>query len=83
MVQLKPGEGVSLQITSSDEFGFQINGNIRILGPIAIFPKTIYHWNVADVNDINEHSLSLFKILEPRLGTTQLNISILNFSKNN
>lgn len=72
MVQLKPGEGVSLQITSSDEFGFQINGNIRILGPIAIFPKTIYHWNVADVNDINEHSLSLFKILEPRLGTDEI-----------
>lgn len=69
MTQLKPGEdGMSLQITASDEFGFRINGNIRVIGPMAIFPKTIYRWNVASASEINEQSLSLFKLLEPRIG---------------
>lgn len=68
MMQLNSSEGVSLQISSVDEYGFVINGNIRVLGPIAVFPKTIYRWNVADVSEINENSLSLFKLLDPRIG---------------
>lgn len=68
LVQFKPEDGYGLQITSVDELGFKINNNIRVIGPIAIFPKTIYRWNVADSNDINEKSLLLFKLLEPRVG---------------
>lgn len=68
MTQLKPEEGVHLQITSFNQYGFLINGNIRILGPIAIFPKTIFSWNISDISDINEKSLLLFKMLEPKIG---------------
>lgn len=68
MTKLSPEEGVSLQITSFNEFGFSINNNIRVVGPVVVFPKTIFSWNIADINEINEKSLSLFKMLEPRLG---------------
>jgi NADH dehydrogenase [ubiquinone] 1 alpha subcomplex assembly factor 3 len=68
MIQLGPEEGVQLQITSFNNFGFSINNNIRVVGPIAIFPKTIYSWNVGGLSEVNEKSLSLFKLIEPRLG---------------
>ena len=72
LTQLKPEEGYSLQITGVDEYGFRINNNIRIIGPIAIFPKTVYRWNVGDVTEINEKSLSLFKLLDPKIGINGL-----------
>ena len=68
IVELKPEEGVSLQITSTDHFGFSINKTIRVVGPVVVFPKTIYSWNVGEIGDINEKSLSLFKLIEPKIG---------------
>ena len=32
-----------------------------------IFPKTIYSWNIEDHKEINENSLSLFKLLDPKI----------------
>ena len=57
-----------LQITGFSEFGFTLNQKIQVLGPMIIFPKTIYSWNVSDINEINEKSLLLFKMLDPKLG---------------
>lgn len=31
-----------------------------------MFPRTLFSWNIEDETEINENSLSLFKILEPR-----------------
>jgi NADH dehydrogenase [ubiquinone] 1 alpha subcomplex assembly factor 3 len=39
-----------------------------VLGPMAIFPRTVLSWNVGSVDDINEDSLSLFCMLEPKIG---------------
>ncbi|KAJ8047836.1 NADH dehydrogenase [ubiquinone] 1 alpha subcomplex assembly factor 3 [Holothuria leucospilota] len=47
--------------------GFTISDDI-IVGPVAILPWSLVHWNVADVRDINKESLSLFHLLEPRIG---------------
>ena len=68
MTQLKPEEGFSLQITGYNQYGFSINQNITALGPIIIFPKTIFSWNVGDLAEVNEKSLLLFKMIEPKLG---------------
>ena len=57
----------SLQITSFNQYGFTINQHINTLGPILIFPKTIFSWNIDDVKDINEKSLLLFKLIQPRV----------------
>lgn len=34
---------------------------------MAIFPKTIFHWDVNSVGDVNEASLSLFWLIEPKI----------------
>ena len=67
MTQLIPEEGYQLQITAFNQYGFTINGKIKAMGPIVIFPKTIYSWNVEDHNEINEKSLSLFNLLDPKI----------------
>ncbi len=67
MTQYKPEEGFSLQITAFNEYGFTINRNITAVGPVIMFPKTIFSWNVEGTEDINERSLSIFKHLEPKV----------------
>ena len=39
-----------------------------MLGPMAIFPRTVLSWNVGNVLAINEDSLILFCLLEPKIG---------------
>jgi NADH dehydrogenase [ubiquinone] 1 alpha subcomplex assembly factor 3 len=57
----------TLQITSFNQFGFSINTRIKALGPIIIFPKTIFSWNIEDIKDVNDKSLSIFKLIQPRV----------------
>ncbi|ELT90525.1 hypothetical protein CAPTEDRAFT_168638 [Capitella teleta] len=56
-----------IYITSYSTVGFKLNSGIRVLGPTVIFPRSILHWNIAGPEAINEHSLSLFTVLEPKL----------------
>ncbi|XP_078064037.1 NADH dehydrogenase [ubiquinone] 1 alpha subcomplex assembly factor 3 isoform X2 [Mustelus asterias] len=46
--------------------GFTVNGN-RVFGPCAVIPQAIVQWNVGSYKDINEDSLALFYILEPKI----------------
>ncbi|PIK34538.1 putative NADH dehydrogenase [Apostichopus japonicus] len=46
--------------------GFTISGDV-IVGPVAILPWSLVHWNIAGVGDISKESLSLFHLLEPRV----------------
>lgn len=44
-----------------------MNNNIKTIGPMAIFPKTVMSWNIANSESMDEASLSLFLSLEPKL----------------
>jgi hypothetical protein len=68
MTVLSRDQGTLLQVTSFNYNGFVINNNIRIIGAMVIFPKTVFSWNVAGLEDVNETSLSVFRLLEPRPG---------------
>lgn len=46
--------------------GFKLQSGVRIVGPIAVFPRSVMHWNVKDSDAINEESLSLFTLLYPK-----------------
>ncbi|XP_030898223.2 NADH dehydrogenase [ubiquinone] 1 alpha subcomplex assembly factor 3 [Melopsittacus undulatus] len=46
--------------------GFTINGDV-VVGPCAVLPRTILQWNVGSYRDISHESLSLFRLLEPRI----------------
>lgn len=56
-----------LMIDSYSTAGFRLNNGIMIVGPIAIFPRTILSWKIGGLNDINEETLSLFSIFDPKL----------------
>ena len=78
MSRLRETEGVTLQITGFNDQGFFINDKIAAQGPIAIFPKAIYSWNIADESEINEKSLSIFPLIEPKLGSASFQIDLLD-----
>ena len=49
--------------------GFTLNNGMAVVGPIALFPKTVLAWDIKSAKDINADTLSLFLIMEPKLGT--------------
>ena len=56
-----------LLVDAYSETGFRLSNEHFAYGPIALFPSTVLQWDVRNAADINEKSLSLFTILEPRL----------------
>jgi len=62
----KEAVGVNM-IDSVGMDGFRLNSDTKVLGPCAIFPNAVLAWRVRGPEDITEESLSLFKILAPKL----------------
>ncbi|XP_045595619.1 NADH dehydrogenase [ubiquinone] 1 alpha subcomplex assembly factor 3 isoform X2 [Procambarus clarkii] len=56
-----------LMVDAYSQLGFRLNNGMSVIGPIAIFPKTVLSWKVISSKDINENSLSLFYLLEPKI----------------
>lgn len=56
-----------LLIDAYSSRGFRLSNDMFAIGPIALFPSTVLQWDIKDANDINEKSLSLFTISEPRI----------------
>lgn len=46
--------------------GFTFSTGTRVIGPMMLFPRYAMCWNVESGKHINEASLSLFTILEPK-----------------
>jgi hypothetical protein len=64
------------------QIGFRLNNGMYVLGPMAIFPRTVLSWNVGSVDEINEDSLSLFCLLEPKIGKNiQYNLGVMRMYK--
>ncbi|XP_014248386.1 NADH dehydrogenase [ubiquinone] 1 alpha subcomplex assembly factor 3 [Cimex lectularius] len=62
-------------IDSISELGFRLNNGMFVVGPMAIFPNTVFSWNVKNDRDINESSLTFFSRIEPKL-----DVLIIGFS---
>uniref|UniRef100_A0A1B0GLC6 NADH dehydrogenase [ubiquinone] 1 alpha subcomplex assembly factor 3 n=1 Tax=Lutzomyia longipalpis TaxID=7200 RepID=A0A1B0GLC6_LUTLO len=56
-----------LLIDAFSQIGFRLNNRMNIIGPMAIFPRIALSWNVGSYEDINEQTLSLFTVLEPKI----------------
>jgi NADH dehydrogenase [ubiquinone] 1 alpha subcomplex assembly factor 3 len=56
-----------LMIDGYHHKGFRLNNGMTVVGPVAIFPKTVFAWDVGSVTDITPDSLALFGILAPKL----------------
>ncbi|XP_071513972.1 NADH dehydrogenase [ubiquinone] 1 alpha subcomplex assembly factor 3 isoform X2 [Panulirus ornatus] len=82
---------VGLMVDAFSQIGFRLNNGMNLIGPIAVFPKTVLSWHVTCSQDINEDSLSLFYLLEPKIDLLvvgvgdkgcQVNPRIIQFMKN-
>lgn len=54
-------------IESCNGRGFFLSNNSFAFGSIILFPNVIFQWKVKTIEDINRDSLTLFKLLEPKL----------------
>jgi len=54
-------------IGAYSEMGFTLHDETMVLGPIAVFPKTVLSWRVITPDDVTPESMLLFTILEPKL----------------
>ncbi|CAG9766040.1 unnamed protein product [Ceutorhynchus assimilis] len=64
---LNKDEDLGLMVDGYSQVGFRLNNNLTILGPMVIFQRSVLAWNISGVTEVNEDSLSLFKVLEPKL----------------
>ncbi|XP_049883935.1 NADH dehydrogenase [ubiquinone] 1 alpha subcomplex assembly factor 3 [Pectinophora gossypiella] len=60
-------QDLGLMIDSYATYGFRLNNGITVLGPVAIFPRTMLSWQVRGAEDVTADSLRLFKVLEPKI----------------
>ncbi|KAH8309664.1 hypothetical protein KR059_012991 [Drosophila kikkawai] len=58
---------LGLMITGYSQYGFRLNNDMVLIGPISVFPRSVLSWNVNSFEDITEDSLSLFPTLEPKI----------------
>ncbi|KAL0121928.1 hypothetical protein PUN28_007014 [Cardiocondyla obscurior] len=58
--------GSRLLVNQCNEIGFTLNTGTKIIGPTILFPRHAVCWNIASSRHINEASLSLFTVLEPK-----------------
>ncbi|XP_055917429.1 NADH dehydrogenase [ubiquinone] 1 alpha subcomplex assembly factor 3 [Eupeodes corollae] len=83
---------LGLMVNGFSQYGFRLNNDMVIIGPMAIFPRSVLSWNVGSFEDINEDSLSIFYTLEPKIDvlvigigdqkvTPQLSMKIIQFMK--
>lgn len=44
-----------MYVESYSQLGFRLNTGVRIIGPCAVFPKSILHWNVSKIVNHSTH----------------------------
>lgn len=54
-------------VAAYNSYGFRLTSGFHILGPCALFPRAVLHWNVPSAEKITPASLSLFCMLYPKL----------------
>ncbi|XP_076469628.1 NADH dehydrogenase [ubiquinone] 1 alpha subcomplex assembly factor 3-like [Babylonia areolata] len=63
-----------LYVEAYSQIGFRLSNGFRIIGPCVLFPRSVLHWGVAGIHELNEESLALFPLLEPKLDILVLGI---------
>ncbi|OQR78544.1 hypothetical protein BIW11_06337 [Tropilaelaps mercedesae] len=67
MSSLNETQGLKILLNSYSTMGFRLSNNMFVIGSIAVFPRSLFQWNVQSVNDITEEAITLFLKLEPKL----------------
>ncbi|KAI5704689.1 hypothetical protein M8J75_007934 [Diaphorina citri] len=71
-----------LQVGAYDSDGKTtvLSNNSVVVGPLAVFNKCVFSWNILDDSDINMKSLSLFLHLEPKLDVLIIGLGDFKFN---
>lgn len=56
-----------LLVDSYSTVGFRLNNGLFVVGPVALFPRSVLQWRVQSVVEMVEESFSLFTLLEPKI----------------
>ncbi|GBP57355.1 NADH dehydrogenase 1 alpha subcomplex assembly factor 3 [Eumeta japonica] len=64
---LNQDQELGLMVDSYATFGFRLNIGITVIGPMAIFPRTVMSWQVRGSNEVTEEAFRLFALLEPKI----------------
>uniref|UniRef100_A0A023G5R3 NADH dehydrogenase [ubiquinone] 1 alpha subcomplex assembly factor 3 n=2 Tax=Amblyomma TaxID=6942 RepID=A0A023G5R3_AMBTT len=75
---LNQERGDMLLVNSYSPAGFRMNNGLFIVGPVALFPRSVLQWRVRSASDISAESLSLFTLLEPKLDVLVLGLGDVN-----
>lgn len=46
-----------------------MNQRIQVIGPIIVFPRTVFSWHIESVEKVNSDSLMIFEMVQPRVDT--------------
>ena len=47
------------------KYGFILNNNMRVMGPMAVFPDAVLQWNIKETLAVDENAFVLFELLHP------------------
>jgi len=55
-----------LMVDGFSQQGFILNNNMRVIGPMAIFPDGVLQWNIKSTLTVDENAFILFELLHPK-----------------
>lgn len=55
-----------LMINGISQYGFLLNNDVRVIGPIIIFPDAIFQWKIKSALDVTADSLCIFDLINPK-----------------
>lgn len=64
---INKGPTETICVDSVGTHGFELTNKTTVIGPVIMFPHCLLSWNVESAADINEDSLSIFKIIQPKV----------------
>ena len=53
-------------VNGFSKYGFILNNEMRVMGPMAIFPDAVLQWNIASTLSVDENAFVLFEVLHPK-----------------
>lgn len=59
------------------QVGFRLNKFIHVIGPVILFPKSVFQWKIEGPESITADSLSIVSLIEPKIQTL-----IISYSQN-
>lgn len=55
-----------LMVDGYSQQGFILNNNMRVIGPMALFPDAVLQWNIKSTLSVDENAFVLFELLHPK-----------------